>query len=246
MDPLLQDKLYLRIRDESTSSWIPNKYPLQRQIEDFSALDESPTFESLTFYRQIQSIALRLDEIFGIEDEVNHGRFGEYISIDRLVYDAYQWMSGKSHRFFIDSYLEYKNKKVREEDGIALYDDESKVDRAARFVTGHISKDITFVLVKYFSLWSDVVSSFLNEREREMFSYALSVPSMIEFGSYDPKVLELMSLGINRSIALKIRKYMRGDIEDVEKWLYAFNIYQLPSLLARYLSRSGLTKEKYM
>ena len=154
-------------------------------------------------------------------------------------------MSGKSHRFFIDDYIENKNKHEQENGEIASSEEENKIDRAARFVTGHISRDITFILVKYFSLWSDVVSSFLNEKEQEKFAYALSLPSMIELGSYDPKVLELMSLGINRSIALRLKKYMKGDIEDTEKWLYGFNIHQLPSLLARYLSRSGLTKEKY-
>ncbi len=245
VDPLLQDELYLKIKNDSISAWIPNKYPLQRQTEDFSEPETSPAFEELNFYRQFESIALRLNEIFDIEDEINHGKFNDYISIGRLVFDAYQWMSGKSHRFFIDDYLEYKNKHEQENSETLSNEEESKIDRAARFVTGHISRDITFILVKYFSLWSDVVSSFLSEKEQERFAYALSLPSMIELGSYDPKVLELMSLGINRSIALRLKKYMKGDIEDTEKWLYGFNIHQLPSLLARYLSRSGLTKEKY-
>ncbi len=246
VDPLLQDKLYLTIKNGSTSAWIPNKYPLQRQAEGFVEPEIPQVFEELSFYRQFESIALRLNEIFDIEDEVNHGKFNEYISVSRLVFDAYQWMSGKSHRFFIDDYIEYKNKLDQENGKVVLSEEESKIDRAARFVTGHISRDITFILVKYFALWSDVVSSFLSEKERESFAYALSLPSMIELGSYEPTVLELMSLGINRSIALRLKKYMKGDIEDTEKWLYEFNIRQLPPLLARYLSRSGLTKEKYV
>lgn len=245
VDPLLQDKLYSTIRNDPISNWIPNKYPLQRQPEDFFEPEDLRPFEELTFYRQFESITFRLNEIFDIEDEINHGRFEEYISINRLVFDAYQWMSGKSHRFFIDKYLEHKKKQKQESGETAKNEEESKIDQAARFVTGHISRDITFILVKYLSLWSDLVSSFLDEKEQEKFAYALSLPSMIELGSYDPKVLELMSLGVNRSIALRLKRYMKGDIEDVEKWLYEFNIQQLPSLLARYLSRSGLTREKH-
>lgn len=67
---------------------------------------------------------------------------------------------------------------------------------------------------------------------------------MIELGSYDPRVLELMSLGINRSIALKLRKDLPKNVKNVEAWLQKYNTARLSPLLRRYLERSGLTERK--
>ncbi|MCY4124022.1 MAG: hypothetical protein OXF59_02310, partial [Pseudomonas sp.] len=69
-----------------------------------------------------------------------------------------------------------------------------------------------------------------------------SRPLMIELGSYDPRVLELMSLGINRSIALNLRKDHPKTVENVEAWLQNYNTTKLSPLLRRYLERSGLTR----
>ena len=116
------------------------------------------------------------------------------------------------------------------------------VDKAARHVTKNISSNITFKLVKYFSLWSDITKACTSEAVHEEYAYALSLPSMIELGSYDPRVLELMSLGINRSIALKLRKDLPKTVENVEAWLQNYNTTKLSPLLRRYLERSGLTR----
>lgn len=244
VDPILQEKLY-RIIKQDPLSWIPTSPPLQRRKSNSAV--EDPKFTDLNFYAQFKSITLRLDEIFSIEAEINSSKYNEYISVRALVYDAYQWMAGNSHRKFIDNYLRYlKNKKNNEEADEDAEEDSKKhsVDKAARFVTRNISTNITFKLVKYFSLWSDITRACLTEREQEKFAYALSLPSMIELGSFDPKVLELMSLGINRSIALKLRKLLPHNIDNLEVWLRKFNSNRLSPLLRRYLERSGLTREK--
>ncbi|OWJ98218.1 hypothetical protein B6S59_01175 [Pseudomonas sp. A46] len=231
VDPLLQDKFYQAVRDGFVDEWVTNKYPFTRQSDESSGGED---FGSKSFYRQFESIARRLNQYFDIEYELNSGRWGKSIAIGSLVRTAYQWMSGKSHRYFIEEMI-----------SDAEFDsgggsDQDKIDRAARHVTGHISRDVTFILVKYFSIWSDVVSSFMTEDEKEEHSYSLGLPGMIELGSFDPKVLELMSLGINRSIALKLRSYMRGDVGDVEEWLRTLNLSKMPRLYSRYLRRTGL------
>lgn len=59
-------------------------------------------------------------------------------------------------------------------------------------------------------------------------------------GSYDPTILELMTLGINRSIALKIKKLIkRGDHKSVEESLKTIDRTKLHPLFNRYLSRAG-------
>jgi hypothetical protein len=243
VDPLLQNQLYLKIKDDPFT-WIPTNHPNTRRLP---VPPDDVSFENRNFYQQFDDVARRLDEIFYIEKEVN-SRFtnaGEYISIGTLVYDAYQWMSGKSHRFFIDKFLNKLSKNpdsFTEEESPDAGSKKRPIDKAARYVTKNISSNITFKLVKYFSLWSDITKACTSEADHEQYAYALSLPSMIELGSYDPKVLELMSLGINRSIALKLRKDLPNNVENVEAWLQNYNTTQLSPLLRRYLERSGLTK----
>jgi superfamily II DNA/RNA helicase len=242
VDPLLQNKLYLSIKQDPYA-WIPTSFPNSRRSATPTAEID---FEDRTFYGQFDDVARRLDQIFHIEAEVN-SRFGDYIGIGALIYDAFQWMSGKPHRYFIDKFitrLDEQSESMDQENESDTGSKKRKVDKAASHVTKNISSNITFKLVKYFSLWSDITKACLPETEHEEFSYALSLPSMIELGSYDPRVLELMSLGINRSIALKLRKELPKDVENVEAWLKKFNTARLSPLLRRYLERSGLTRRR--
>jgi hypothetical protein len=242
VDPLLQEELYQSIKKDPYA-WIPTSYPNSRRA--FTPTDEID-FEDKNFYGQFEEIAKKLDRIFFIESEVN-SRFGDYIGIGNLIYDAFQWMSGKSHRYFIEKYLDNAYTGFGEslvENNSEETDGRKKVDKAARHVTQNISSNITFKLVKYFSLWADITKACIPVEEHETLAYFLSLPSMIELGSYDPRVLELMSLGINRSIALKLRKDLPKDVENLEEWLRKFNTARLSPLLRRYLERSGLTKQR--
>jgi len=242
VDPLLQNQLYMEIQ-ANPYAWIPTSFPSSRRLLN---PPEDIAFEDRNFYQQFDDITRRLDRIFHVEEEVN-SRYGPYVGISSLIYDAFQWMSGKPHRFFIDKFL------VRLSQGLEDFDqdDDSEsgskkriVDKAARHVTQNISSNITFKLVKYFSLWSDITKACIPESEHEQYAYAFSIPSMIELGSYDPKVLELMSLGINRSIALKLRRELPSQVENIEAWLQSYNPTRLSPLLRRYLERSGLIKRQ--
>ncbi|MEE4790540.1 DEAD/DEAH box helicase [Pseudomonas alliivorans] len=226
IDPLLQNKLYELIVAEPLEDWITTKFAVSRKSKRGVDSSDEPTF-----YSQFESIAQKLNDVFNIEHEINSNRWGSYISIKRLVYDAYYWMAGKSHRYFIERIL---NEAVGEDE-----QEDPKVDSAARFVTDHISRNITFIMVKYFSLWSDIVSHTLTEEQKEENAYSLSLPAMIELGSFDPKVLELMSLGINRSIALRLRKMIPSEVVDLEEWVKRAPLRGLPLLFSRYLKRSG-------
>jgi hypothetical protein len=224
-------------------AWIPTNFPNSRRLLN---PPDDIAFEDQNFYQQFDEIARRLNRIFHIEEEVN-SKYGSYVGIGSLIYDAFQWMAGKPHRYFIDKFLDRFSEELDDFDQEDDSDNGSKkrtVDKAASHVTQNISSNITFKLVKYFSLWSDITKACIPELEHEQHAYALSLPSMIELGSYDPKVLELMSLGINRSIALKLRKDLPNHVENLEIWLQNYNTSRLSPLLRRYLERSGLTKRQ--
>lgn len=242
VDPLLQNQLYMEIQ-ANPYAWIPTNFPNSRRLLN---PPDDIAFEDQNFYQQFDEIARRLNRIFHIEEEVN-SKYGSYVGIGSLIYDAFQWMAGKPHRYFIDKFLDRFSEELDDFDQEDDSDNGSKkrtVDKAASHVTQNISSNITFKLVKYFSLWSDITKACIPELEHEQHAYALSLPSMIELGSYDPKVLELMSLGINRSIALKLRKDLPNHVENLEIWLQNYNTSRLSPLLRRYLERSGLTKRQ--
>ncbi|MDC4923590.1 hypothetical protein OHV99_18085, partial [Acinetobacter baumannii] len=63
---------------------------------------------------------------------------------------------------------------------------------------------------------------------------------MLELGSYDPVILELMNLGINRSIAIKIRPLLKFQEDmSIEETLAKFDKKEMPALFKRYLKRAG-------
>lgn len=224
VDPILQNKLFLSIKNDGVDNWMFNKYPINRSGENSF---EVP-FSERSYYYQLNSIFTKLNEIFNIENDLNNNQWGDdYISINRLVMDAHHWMKGKRHRFFID-------KKIGEN-----YSDHDKVDNAARFVTKHISRNITFKAVKYLMLWSDFLSFYLNEELKEKNSYFLNIPSMLEMGSYDPIALELMSFGITRSVALVVAKKIRKMELPTEKALKVINKSELLPIYKRYLEKAG-------
>lgn len=225
VDPILQDKLYKKVVDSGVEEWLISKNPYSKKGENKKDIP----FDEKSYYYQFWSVMERLNDIFDIEREMNSNvyNFDDFISIGLLVKDSHAWMRGRRHRNFIENLLDESTV------------DEKKVDKAARYVTSHISRNITFISVKYMMIWSDIITSFLTDEEIEEHAYILNLSTMLEMGSYDSIVLELMSLGINRSIALKIKKFIvRKDI-SVEDALKQIDRTKLSSLFGRYLNRAG-------
>lgn len=234
IDPVEQNELYLKIKKDGISKWIIDKYPNSKDGKS----SEYAEYEDMNYYNQYKNIILRLHEIFDIESEANGNEDGGirktryYVSFKKLASDSHKWMQGKKFKFFIDDTLSkqyiQKNKVINH----------SAVDSVTNFVTAHISTNISFVLVKYISLWANLVSYFLTEKEKERYAFVLNLPSMLEMGSYKPIVLEIMSYGINRSTAIEIEKKYKGD-KSVEVFLKNIKLREIDTLHAKYLNRAG-------
>ena len=226
IDPILQNKFYETVRSDGVGQWLISRNPYDKN----GVNNKESIFSEKSYYYQLWSIFERLDYIFDIEGEINSNakNYNDYVNLGLLVIDCHNWMSGKRHNYFVNEKLEDTN------------DSEDDVDKAAIYVTSNISRNITFIAVKYLMVWADIISSFLSDEEKDDHSYILNLSSMLEMGSYDPIVLELMSLGINRSIALKIKpliKYQKN--KTVEESLKTINRAKLQPLFNRYLSRAG-------
>lgn len=224
IDPILQNNFYKKVLTEGVENWLINRKPFDKNGENSKLV----SFKDKNYYYQFWSVMERLNDIFEYEAEINNKNYGDYINVGLLVMDSHNWMLGKRHKFFIE-------RKIGS-DPI----DEFKVDKAARYVTSHISRNITFIAVKYLMLWSDVIASFLSEEEKEENAYILNLPTMLELGSYDPLILELMTLGINRSIAIRIKPLIRReDGISIEDTLEKIDKTKMLPLFRRYLQRAG-------
>lgn len=241
IDPLLIDQLYFLVENEGVNKWMIDKYPRVRS----GVADPNVEFQFMNYYNQYKSIITRLDDVFGIEKEINYKEDGVsrkssyYVSIFKLVNDSHKWMQGRNYRFFIDDMV---TKKLTSK-GISV--DYKKIDGITNFVTTHINTNLTFILVKYLSLWADVVSSFMTEEERTMNAFFLNLSSMLEMGNYDPQVLEVMAYGINRSTAIELLKKQKMTSEQTTwQYLVQYNLDRLSPLHRKYLQRAGFGASK--
>jgi POLQ-like helicase len=225
IDPVLQNKLFRSIENEGVTNWLISRKPMSKGGID----SDIEAFSEINYYNQLLSVFRRLNEIFNIEFELNSNGYSkdDYVNIGLLVRDAHRWMSGKKHKFFILDVIGENNT------------DKDAVDKTARRITTHISRNLTFIAVKYLMLWSDMLTYFLSEDEVEENAYILNLPSMLEMGSYDPVVLELMSCGINRSVALSISSKVKEIDVSAEKALAAINKDGLSNIFKRHLIKAG-------
>lgn len=241
IDPLLIDQLYFLVESEGVNKWMIDKYPRVKS----GVADPNAEFQHMNYYNQYKSIILRLNDIFEIEKEINYKEDGvsrkssHFVSIFKLVNDSHKWMQGRNYRFFIDDMI---TKKLINK-GIPV--DYKKVDGITNFVTTHINTNLTFILVKYLSLWADVVSSFMSEEERTLNAFFLNLSSMLEMGNYDPQVLEVMAYGINRSTAIELLKKQKINNEQTTwQYLVQYNLDKLSPLHRKYLQRAGFGSSK--
>lgn len=236
IDPLLIDELYFMVERDGVDEWVIDKYPGVKS----GKADANVNFKRMNYYNQYKSIITRMNSIFEIEKEINYKEDGVtrrhkyFVSIFKLVYDSNKWMQGRNYRFFIDRMV--ADKLI----GRGIIVDYKKIDTITNFVTTHINTNLTFILVKYLSLWSDVVSSFMTEEERATKAFFLNLSSMLEMGSYDPQVLEIMAYGINRSTAIELLKKERISSEQTTRqYLSLYDLDKLTPLHKKYLQRAG-------
>jgi len=221
IDPLLQDILFEKIKEEGVENWMISKHPLQGSRLSKETERKLP-FQEKSFYYQFENLVERLDSIFLIMKENTNDTFSNRLSPRQLVRLAVPWLKGQSYKKIIDI-----NKNERDD-----------IDSIIRNITSNINSYVRFELVKYFKLWSDVISSFLDDEAKETNKYYLSLPQMIEVGCCDPQALELINEGINRSIATKVVSQIPNNYRGSTKEWIKSNKKLLPKIMIKHLENS--------
>ena len=212
IDPLLQNIFYVDIINNGVEKWQVHNHPL---------------FNSSKFYDDFLRVTNMLNDIFKIIDEKQKTQdYYLTMSINNLVRISMSWLRGYPYKSIIA--IELKNSPHK------------KIDTTIREVIKNINDLVRFEMVKYYKLWSDVIGHLLDKEKRESYGYFLALPQMLEMGSCDPKALELMMEGINRSVAVKIVEQVPDKYEGpMKNFLYKTQNLKLSPLFRKHLKKYG-------
>jgi len=243
VDPILQNQLYLKIREEGISQWAINHNPnfysrITKEEKD------NYTFDNTSFYWQLVSVMERLDAIFQISKEA-YFKHNISASIRQVCFYGLRWLNSSSlHELIqndINFYSEHSNpkKKINPED-------EKDINFRINEVIKINSTLVSYVLVKYLKLANDILEPLMSDEQKEKYKFSLGLPTMLELGSTEHAVKLLISRGVSRSVAIKVwgefKKVYGHEAMDVFEWLKTKDRLNLKPIYNRYLRRLKLLK----
>jgi hypothetical protein len=258
IDPILQNRLYLKIVSDGWSRWLITKPPFLKFMKRNNA--QIP-FEEKTFYFQFEDVTERLNRIFWFVERINwknrNADAKRWTARSIALYGA-MWIEQAPMNILIQNEIEFvkRRKKEAEEKRAKETQQEDKksegklIDRTILQVSRHINTEVRFELVKYFKLWADIIGELMKkemtEEQRKQYDYNLSVPIMLELGAYDPRVIGLIRVGVARSVAIEAAAYLSNTIEGniIDELLKEKNFNRLSLIAQRHLRSLGFTPLK--
>lgn len=194
IDPVQQDELYKAVRDSPTE-WILS--------------DNRGGFG----YNDLLEMTRELNRIFLFSNDYSEGITPgdpevKQDNLEPVVVTATKWLLGDSYHDMIEA--RQKSESV----------DDGDVNQSIMKVMQIINDDVQFVLVKYYRILTDI----LGEIDTPVNDWMLQFDQMLELGSVDSNELELMFMGVDRSVVIDLPIY--GEMDDVVSFLRA-NRYRI-------------------
>jgi hypothetical protein len=239
VDPFLQNQLYKLIRADGIENWcFDNK--IRKSITREEA--QITPFKEKNLFWQLSEVMLRLDGMFGIwKESAEKNSIG--VSINQMCLYALRWMDNKSYGELIENELTYLEKK-----GLLDRQDDVQVNAKISRLIKIYSNVVSFICVKYLKLLVDILTGLMTETQRESHKFTLAIPTYLELGSSDPVVMQLITKGVARSVAIKVSKIFKRvnnskDL-DVFDWLSSQSSLSIKPIYNRYLRRLKLLSEE--
>ncbi|MRX64762.1 DEAD/DEAH box helicase [Maribacter luteus] len=235
IDPEFQNTLFNKIKKEGIDNWVfyenENLYKIWNKQNR-----QSKTHSETNLFGQLDNILSLLDDIFNFKREA-YFKHDISRSLSQMVFYAVLWLQNKSMKQLISNELNFDS-KIR---GILDLNDKRKVNRKINEVIKVYSTIISFVLVKYMKLLADMLDFFMDDNQKEEYKLSLSMPTMLELGTYNALVLFLISKGISRSIAIKLYRIIPEEEHETPlNWLSRQkSVEGLSNAYNRYLKRKG-------
>lgn len=239
IDPELQNQLYNKIKQEGIDNWvIHDNGRLYKRLKKEDRLTTPHVDNNL--FGQLELILHNLNSIFNFGREAY---FKHQISrsVPQMILYAIKWMQNRSLNDLIQDEINFYGKLLNRID----LNSRKQVNTMINEVIKVYSSIISFVLVKYVKLLTDILSTLLDDKERETFSFTLQLPLMLELGTQNSVVLLLISKGISRSVAIKLYKIIPVQFQDAPLlWLKQQENLNLSPIYVRYLRRKNFLKDK--
>lgn len=180
-------------------------------------------------YDDLLSVSRKMNEIFKFTNDDESGvypehRETEYGSLEPIIVNATLWLEGKSYQDLIES------RRKTDSDP-----DNEPIDKSIREVMKMVDNDISFLLVKYFGMLTEILS----ETSAEPPEWMLHLDRMLEMGSVHFAELKLMSMGVDRSVAvdLNIPENVENPVEFLKE-----NPHLIPNFHRQHLEKQDILR----
>lgn len=243
VDPLLQNILYERILKDGIENWVFidddngninfNKYLGKTEGRKLA-------YEKMPFYYQFENIFLRLDDIFAIWKEAYKSN-SSVTSVKQMIFHASNWLTSTPFHILVEKEIEYSKS-----DNWESLDIESRIKETNKHIDTVAkvnSTIVTYLMVKYAKLLVDILQSILSDEEQEKYKKTISLPTMLELGTRKIDVILMISMGMPRSIAIKLSSRIPDDKKEKPiEWLADLkttDVLKLRSFYLKFLWRNG-------
>jgi len=162
------------------------------------------------------------------------------MSVTQMVLYGIKWLDNKSYGEIIKNDInwyanhENPNKRIDPENPKHI---NHRINENIK-INGTI---VTFVLARNLKLLNDILKSKMSEDQLEKYKFSLALPMMLELGTREPVVMELISKGIPRAIAIAIFKIIPENAQDFPfDWLMKQSQIKIHPVYSSYLKRVGI------
>lgn len=246
IDPILQNQLYELIKKNDLREWVINKNSNYNKFLSLQQIESMPIYDR-PFYWQLVNLITKLDDIFNLFEE-GFKKHNQWLTANSISLQAKKWLGGAPIGQIIRQNINYLSglNSIYKIDSENLEDVNKVINDTIRYN----SSIVTHLLPKYIKVLTDILEEILTEKQKEEYRLTLSLPTMLELGTQEPIIIQLISSGITRSVAIQIfdtyKKITSKEFRennDVLKWLS--NQYELKGLKPiynRYLRRIKVLK----
>lgn len=251
IDPLLQNELYLSVKNSDISNWVITPNPILEKRRRREDIEDKPN-EDRPFFWQLLTIFQGLENIFNLSQEAFERYSIRNMNPTILAIHSTTWLQGLSYKQLIDNDIRFysTDERVLPEDRLDP-NNKYQVNKLINDIIKVNSSVVTYLLVKYTKLLVDVLDSILTEEEKEKYKITMGLPTALELGTRDKDVKNLISGGISRSVAISVSKRYKQlttldyrEANTIIDWLSTKDtITGLKPIYNRYLKRLKLLKE---
>ncbi|WP_134091041.1 hypothetical protein [Olivibacter sp. XZL3] len=143
------------------------------------------------FYNSLVAIYQIIDKIFLGESDKNILKHYAVISS--------QWINENPIGFLIQERINYEKRE----------DKFVSVNKCVRSIVDEIERVVTFKYSKYLKCYTDILQYFLTSSGREV--KLINLSAYLELGAYHPTTLSLLSFGVSRTTAIRLRNIIGNN-----------------------------------